>query len=564
MIPLSARVAFLRHIHLFHDLNEEQLSLVAERLSEQACAAGTQVFAENSKADTFYLIYRGRVRVTRRRRGEEEALATLVSGDYFGEEGLFTEKRRSATVQALEETLLFALPRSVFRELLKTFPKLRPYFEVSIQSRRLARQRRFKWLRKDEVVYFLARKHYVVLIDSLVLPVLLALGALGAAGWGVGVHSWVAAIGGTLLFWGMVGWGIWRAIDWGNDYYIVTNQRVVWLEKVVLLYDSRHEAPLTTVLSVGVETDFSGRLLDYGNVVVHTYVGKIPFNHVVHPHQAAHMVEEYWHRSRQSVSAAEKEAMRNVLRRKMGLTEKIAASRAGDEAAPAPVPSIYKPGLLKVLAARLFQDSRFLRVRFEVGGTITYRKHPLVLIKKAWLPATAALLFLAGMLVRALDFFWRSGRSGVDIVLLLMFLAFFYPLWRLIYEYLDWSNDIFQVTEDQIIDIDKKPFGTEERRAAPLENILSTEYRRLGLLGYLFNYGTVYITVGGSKLAFEDVRDPATVQQDIDNRRLARKARQEAGRAAAERERIADWFASYHENIGEIEKELEQFKEESE
>ena len=50
-------------------------------------------------------------------------------------------------------------------------------------------------------------------------------------------------------------WAVWNYIDWGNDYYILTNQRVVWLEKVVGIYDSRQEAPLSTVLSVGVETD---------------------------------------------------------------------------------------------------------------------------------------------------------------------------------------------------------------------------------------------------------------------------------------------------------------------
>ena len=113
---------------------------------------------------------------------------------------------------------------------------------------------------------------------------------------------------------------MWNWIDWGNDYYIVTNQRVIWLEKVIGLYDSRQEAPLSTVLSVGVETDVTGRLLDYGNVIVRTYVGKIPFSHVSHPYEAAHLVEEQWTRTKRSASRMEKEAMRNVLRQKMGLT----------------------------------------------------------------------------------------------------------------------------------------------------------------------------------------------------------------------------------------------------
>jgi hypothetical protein len=117
-----------------------------------------------------------------------------------------------------------------------------------------------------------------------------------------------------------------------------------------------------------------------------------------------------------------------------------------------------------------------------------------------------------------------------------------------IYQYLDWRNDIFVVTSDQILDIDKKPFGTETRRAAPLENILSTEAERVGLAGYLLNFGTVYITIGGASLDFQDIRDPSLVQADIDRRREARAAQKREMESAAERERMSDWLVAYHEN----------------
>ena len=132
-----------------------------------------------------------------------------------------------------------------------------------------------------------------------------------------------------------------------------------------------------------------------------------------------------------------------------------------------------------------------------------------------------------------------------------------FAIW-LIYQVIDWSNDKFEVTNEQIIDIDRKPLGTESRNAAQLESILGTNYERRGLLGNIFNFGTVHITVGGSKLAFEDVIDPATVQSDIDRRRMARKAKQDEAKVAGERERMADWLATYHrsaETFHEEEKE---------
>jgi hypothetical protein len=145
----------------------------------------------------------------------------------------------------------------------------------------------------------------------------------------------------------------------------------------------------------------------------------------------------------------------------------------------------------------------------------------------------------------------------VDAYSLAILIALVPLLGWLIYEVMDWSNDQYQVTPEQIVDLDKKPFGTQSRNAAQLENILGTEYQRIGILGEIFNYGTVYITVGGSKLAFENVIDPASVQSDIDRRREARQAKQAAAKVAAERERMAEWLATYHLNAEQLRREEE-------
>ena len=98
----------------------------------------------------------------------------------------------------------------------------------------------------------------------------------------------------------------------------------------------------------------------------------------------------------------------------------------------------------------------------------------------------------------------------------------------------------------------KTPLGTEERRTAQIENILSTEYKRNGLMGYFLNYGTVEIVVGGSKFEFQDVLDPARVQADINRRRMARIAKKNEDTANDERERMATWIAAYHQNINDF------------
>ena len=83
-------------------------------------------------------------------------------------------------------------------------------------------------------------------------------------------------------------------------------------------------------------------------------------------------------------------------------------------------------------------------------------------------------------------------------------------------------------------------------------------------MGNIFNFGTVYITVGGTKLAFEDVLDPAAVQSDINRRFAARKTRNEQQQIAKERERMADWLATYHNNAEALRAEEERKKQKPE
>ena len=115
------------------------------------------------------------VRIARKQDGKERQLALLVKNDYFGEMALVANRRRSATVTAMADTSLLVLSRKNFEKLFKTAPQIRLNLDVVIRSRQLARRLRFKWLGADEVVYFLARKHPVILYQKLVLPVLLSI-----------------------------------------------------------------------------------------------------------------------------------------------------------------------------------------------------------------------------------------------------------------------------------------------------------------------------------------------------------------------------------------------------
>jgi len=558
---IPERVSFIRKIHLFSGLSDEHLKNIAEALTDEPFKEGDHIIEQGKPGETFYMLQRGRVKVVRNHGSNREVvLAHLIPQDYFGEEEVFSNRSRTATIIAENEVNVLGIHRSKLTELQKQVPALKPSFDVVISSRRLWRKLQFKWVRSDEVVYFLARKHPVLLWRALVSPLFALLLPVGLIFGGLFTGmNWLFAIALVIVIF-CIGWAIWLAVDWGNDYYIVTNQRVVWMEKVVGLFDSRSESPLSTVLSVGVETDQLGRVLDYGNVVIRTFVGKIPFNHVRHPTHAARMIEEYWGRTKEQGMAMEKEAMKDAIRKRLGLP---IPPKPAPPPAPAPKGKARRPNPIQYFLSNLF------KLRLEDGDTVTYRKHVFILWKQVWKPSLILLLlFIFGV--------WRSiyiavqpdvlmftpkpggGIPAVDTLLLaLPILSVPFWIWWG-YQYVDWKNDIFMVTPDQIFDIDKTPFGAEERRSAPLENILSTEAKRVGIWGNLLNFGTVYITVGGSKLEFQDVLDPNNVQSDIDRRRMARNASKAAAASASEREKMAEWIATYHRNADEFRKQEEE------
>ena len=109
----------------------------------------------------------------RKQQGKEDVqLAVLVKNDYFGEMGLVARRRRSGTVTATSDTTLLLLSRDSFENLFRKTPQMRLNMDVAIRSRKLARSLRFNWLRSDEVIYFLARKHQIILYEKLVVPLL--------------------------------------------------------------------------------------------------------------------------------------------------------------------------------------------------------------------------------------------------------------------------------------------------------------------------------------------------------------------------------------------------------
>ena len=83
----------------------EDLERIADLAVPRAFEPGQVVFREGDASDTCYIVRSGRARAVREHSGGRTiTLATFGPGDIFGELALFEDERRSATVEAIEQT----------------------------------------------------------------------------------------------------------------------------------------------------------------------------------------------------------------------------------------------------------------------------------------------------------------------------------------------------------------------------------------------------------------------------------------------------------------------------
>jgi uncharacterized membrane protein YdbT with pleckstrin-like domain len=542
-------VEFLRSTTIFNGVDDTGLAEIAGLFKEFDALTGEYLCQKGDLTEGFFLIYDGEAELINERRTAEAENMLLNTGDFAGEEALFYLPRRTSHVVITRPSTILFLSNRQIPKLLEQFPMIRENISVLSDSRILCQKLAFSWLGENEYIHVISRKHPALLLGAISLPIfffisVMLLSVLLSTLWSLSSIAGIVII--AIVFVISAIWLGWNIFNWSNDYYILTNQRMVWIEKVAGVYDSRQEAPLSSLMSVGVSKTRLGNLIGYADVTVRTFVGPISFKNVAYAPQIAGMIEAYWQRSKVSELADDEEEMRKALKRKLSGEDAIPLEDIATQPMRSGASQQPREAREATFWEWLFAD--FLKLRFETGGVVTYRKHWLVLLKHTILPLIvliSGIVFGSAILANA---FKLTNKTPL-LILTLIYLVVVFG-W-LMYNFIDWRNDIYQLSDDQVIDVERKPLGKENRRAAPLESILSIEYERKGILAMLFNFGTVYITVGNTKLSFDFVYHPSDVQQDIFARMGSHQEEKRKIAVAQERERVSGWFKVYHEETKE-------------
>ena len=116
---MTDKIALLRNVAIFRDLDDAELAEVAEVSREEEFVSGEFIFREGESGNRLYLIVEGDVRISRDVPGSgEEALAILKAGALFGEMAVFDRSERSTHAISNGGTKVLTITRPDFEMLL--------------------------------------------------------------------------------------------------------------------------------------------------------------------------------------------------------------------------------------------------------------------------------------------------------------------------------------------------------------------------------------------------------------------------------------------------------------
>ena len=114
--------AILRGEPLFQCLSDGQIDNLVKQSELNHFGRGERVIEEGAEGDSMFILLRGAAQVSISKNGSTIPVATLSSGDCFGEMSLLTGEKRSATVRADGDCYVMEISKDVMGEVIRESP----------------------------------------------------------------------------------------------------------------------------------------------------------------------------------------------------------------------------------------------------------------------------------------------------------------------------------------------------------------------------------------------------------------------------------------------------------
>jgi CRP-like cAMP-binding protein/membrane protein YdbS with pleckstrin-like domain len=531
----------LEHIHLFARLSRKERRIVAGLFKPHEYQTEREIFVQGQPGHEAYYVKSGELRVSRvDPKGILQKVPLLGPGSFFGETSLLVGEPHDASVEVVQTAIVLSLDKDGFDALLKEQPAILRGLQMRPEVTERRHATRLPGQFPDETIIVHLHKHDVILQQQLALPVLVL--AIGLIAFFYGLVSgtlWILLVSAILLLPPLP--LIWyRVTDQRNDYYVVTNKRIIQQERTPLGRENSSEASLLDIQDIQtIKEGQLAQLLNFGDLIIDTAARRQPvvFRQIPDPEGTKNMIFEQRERAQAWARAEERTAIRDAMQTRFGL-----------QAPPVRVaepPSPAQDRGLKLFAWLRTGAGILPPLRHEEGDTITWRKHWIALIQPI-LPPTGLVI---GGTVLAMAIAYVSPRIHFSLAPILIGYGAFLviPVIWLVWQFADWQNDTYSVTATRIIDIEKRPFfGREERREADLERVQNIAVSVPGPLARFLGYGSVVIeTAGEDPFTFDLVRDPNGVRAEISRRVDARRRQILQETAHRRRDELLEWFSVY-------------------
>jgi hypothetical protein len=535
----------------------------AARFRRERYQPGEVIIRQTDRPTAFYVVDQGELRAFVQTKDQDLLRAYFYPGEVFGGLGLLTGETYDVTIDAVNETELLVLDHGHFVQLVEQFPNIHEKLLERARQRKEVRRRSFPWEQPDEFTVFFSTKHWIALLSAWRWTFFWSLLALVATiiYLGPGQPALLAAIlmvaAGTLWAVAVLSC-VYHYLDWRNDHYIITNLRVLHVERVLLLREDRDEAPIERVQDVQVlKAGVLANLLNYGDVLIQTAAAtqRVVFASIPNPDQVSQAIRSAMKRVSTQGRSEERQRIQQEIERilqvpEIAPEEQVAAMWGEEKVSSVGEGAEVEVEPVSVPLHILYGVGEWLREAFtfqtwiesEDGKTITWRKNGWRLVRVSLGPLAAG--FTAGFLF----LFFLSQRIGFPAApLILLFVLGVIFLWWF-YVYWDWQNDIYQISGDRVIDLKKRPLFLEQiRRETTLDRIQNISLTIPSAVAQLLNYGTVVIETAAEigDFKFQFVHNPRGVQEEI-FRRLAEFREQQLDQQRQERhQEMAMWFEEY-------------------
>ncbi|MBN2755457.1 MAG: cyclic nucleotide-binding domain-containing protein [Candidatus Goldbacteria bacterium] len=114
---------FLSGTKGFKDLSRQDIDALNTVCAEEIFKPNDTIFPEEGPGDKMYILKTGSVKITKKIKGQENTIAVLNPGEFFGEMALLDGMPRSAAAKTAGDSVVISISRDQYLTLRQKFPQ---------------------------------------------------------------------------------------------------------------------------------------------------------------------------------------------------------------------------------------------------------------------------------------------------------------------------------------------------------------------------------------------------------------------------------------------------------